>query len=148
MTLDLFDGKLCFTAQLADYFFLTFPYNSTKIAVVGLILRQFLKSITGDMKTGATLITVEYLIGIVVKAAEAYFTVSLEKLVIIDIFIIFCRFYEFLALDELLQLRIGFIAEAVFEIFEDGGGHEITSDIFNFLFTVIGDLVIFFDGFY
>ena len=83
MPLNLFNWKLSFVAELTYYFLGFLLHSFAIIAEVCFFLRNFLKSVACKMKTGIAFVTVENLIRVVVEAAEANFTVCLEKLFII-----------------------------------------------------------------
>ena len=81
MPLNFFHGKLSFAAQLTEQHATLFMLNcSAVIAVVDLFLRNLFQAVTSQMEARIALITVKDLIGVIVEATEAYFTVSLEEL--------------------------------------------------------------------
>jgi hypothetical protein len=80
MSLNFFHGELGFAAELAKQTpTVLLPDRPAVVAVVGFIFRQLLESVAGEVEAGVAAVTVEHLIRVIVEAAEAYFTIRLEK---------------------------------------------------------------------
>ena len=133
--LDLLHGELGLAAELTDQLSgALLPGRPAVIAVVGVVLGQFLESVAGQVEAGVAAIAVQDLVGVVVEAAEAYLTVRLEKLEVGAVFAL-GRFDQLLVVDQLLQLLGGLVSEAVLKVLEDGAPHELVPDLLYLLFV-------------
>ena len=102
MALDLFNWEFGLVTELADYFLdVLFLHGFAVVAEICLLFGNFLQAVTGQVKAGVAFVTVENLVGVVVEAAEAYFTVSLKEFFIVGVFA-FGRFHLSLTFDQLL----------------------------------------------
>jgi hypothetical protein len=100
--LNLLHREFGLAAELTHQFFtVLLPDRLAVVAIVGLILGDFLKAIAGEVKTGVALVAVEDLVGVIVEAAEAYFAISLKKFEVGAVFTL-GRFDQFLVVNKLL----------------------------------------------
>ena len=148
MSLDLFDRKFSLVAELANYFLgIFFFYSPAVVAEICLFFGKFLQSVASQVKAGVAFVAVENLVGVVVEAAEAYFTIGLKEFFVIRVFA-FGRFHLSLTIDKLLQQCGGLIPKSMFKIFEDGHRHEIIPDGADLPLSVVLNWCLFPDGFY
>ena len=87
------------------------------VAEVGLLLRDLLEAVAGEMEAGVAGIAVKNLVGVVVVATEAYLAVGLEKLLYRSGLLAFYWLGESFVLYELGQLLFGFVEVALLEVF-------------------------------
>lgn len=125
MSIHLLNGKVCLIAKLTHDLFVIISFLIlAAITIISLLFWYFLKSITGKMETCITRITVKHLIRIIIKAAEAYLTICLEKFLIIRIIALGWSNKLFI-LDEVVQHLHGFVRMTMLKIFEDSYPHQI-----------------------
>ena len=146
-SLYVLDGKLCFVAELAVNFFNVFLFlEFAAIAVVDLFVGDLLQSVAGQVETGVAAVAVQDLVGVVVETAEADLAVGFEELFGGGCVFALGWFDRPLAFHELLELLVGFVCIAVFEVFEYGGPHEVVSDSeYFFLGGEVGLLIVLLD---
>lgn len=102
VTLQLLDGKLCLSAELAADRLQVVPLlYPTTVTIVNFLTGDFLQSIASEVKTRIARIAVQNLIGVIVEAAEADLAICLKKLLGRGIFA-FDRFHVALAIYKLL----------------------------------------------